>query len=185
VRFDRSFRSVLSESVENPRVKAVVARPFRDIGETRQHGLIQIDRDEFNTEVVQAINDPAISQNPVNRVVLVWVLSCHFGKNPSRLAQSQGFLELRDAISRIAVHVRSKKTQHLPTFRLELVRLSCVMDALAEAGMKFQTISVNQNAFGREVGEVGARQQPATRIIDLVLLLRLRQASRTDRPEKA
>jgi hypothetical protein len=38
------------------------------------------------------------------------------------------------------MHVRSKKTQHLPAFRLELVRLPCVVDALAEAGMKFQTI---------------------------------------------
>ena|ERR1700694_5399415 len=83
------------------------------------------------------------------------------------------------------MHVRSKKTQHLPTFHLELVRLSCVMDALAEARMKFQTVGVNQNVFGLEVSEIGTCQQPATRIIDLVLLLRLRQASRTDRLEKA
>jgi hypothetical protein len=83
------------------------------------------------------------------------------------------------------MNVRSKKTQHLPAISLELIGLACIMDALAEAGMKFQTVSVNQNAFGREVGEVGTRQQPATRIIDLVLLLGLRQTSRTDRPEKA
>ena len=83
------------------------------------------------------------------------------------------------------MHVRSKKTQHLPTFRLELVRLSCVMDALAEARMKFQTIGVNQNAFRLEVSEIGTRQQPTSRIIDLVLLLGLRQTSRADRSEKA
>ena len=72
------------------------------------------------------------------------------------------------------MHVRSKKTQYLPAFGLELVGLSCVMDALAEAGVKFQTISVNQNALGREICKVGARQQPATRSINLVLLLGLR-----------
>ena len=83
------------------------------------------------------------------------------------------------------MHLRSKKTQYLPTFRLELVRLSCVMDALAEARMKFHTIGVNQNAFGLEVSEIGTRQQPTSRIIDLVLLLWLRQTSRADRSEKA
>lgn len=44
------------------------------------------------------------------------------------------------------------------------------MDALAEAGMKFQAISVDQNALWRKVSKVGARQQPATRIIYLMLL---------------
>jgi hypothetical protein len=49
------------------------------------------------------------------------------------------------------MHVRSKKTQDLPAFGLELVGLPCVMDALAESGMKFQTIRINQNALGRKV----------------------------------
>ena len=55
------------------------------------------------------------------------------------------------------MHVRSKKTQYLPAFSLELVGLPCVMDALAESGMKFQAISINQDTFGCDVGEVGAR----------------------------
>jgi hypothetical protein len=59
------------------------------------------------------------------------------------------------------------------------------MDTLAEARMKFQTIGVNQNAFGLEVSEIGTRQQPTSRIIDLVLLLWLRQTSRADRSEKS
>ena len=59
------------------------------------------------------------------------------------------------------------------------------MDALAETGMKFQAVGVNQNAPWSEVCEVRPRKQSAPRIIDLVLLLGLRQPGLANRPDRA
>jgi len=51
--------------------------------------------------------------------------------------QAKCILELRDAVGGVSMHVRPKKTQHLPAFNLKLVGLPCVMSALAQAEMKF------------------------------------------------
>jgi hypothetical protein len=51
------------------------------------------------------------------------------------------------------------------------------VDALADGRMKFQAVSVYEDALRRNVGEIGARQQAAARIVHLVLLHRFRQPS--------
>ena len=54
--------------------------------------------------------------------------------------------------------MRTQKAQHLPALCLKLVGLPRVVDALADGGMEFQAVGVDQDALRRVVGEVGARQ---------------------------
>ena len=97
----------------------------------------------------------------------------------------EGRPDVRNAAPGVAIDLRTQETQHLPALCLKLVGLPCVVDALADGRMKFQAVSVYEDALRRNVGEIGARQQAAARIVHLVLLHRFRQPSGSYRSEKS
>ena len=66
--------------------------------------------------------------------------------------------QLPDAIGGVSMNMRSQEAQHLPAFGLELVGLSGVMDALPDRRMEFQAVGINQDAPGRDIREICARQ---------------------------
>ena len=82
--------------------------------------------------------------------------------------------QLSDAVVRIPMDMRPQEAHNEPTFALELVGLSIILDALAQGGMEFQAVGVNQYTLRCLVREVGARNQPSARIVDLMLFQRFR-----------
>src|ERR1017187_5703013 len=90
--------------------------------------------------------DPPETYGCVGRVkneMLEGSRSSLFAAGCSRLPKIERLLELRDTIRWIAVYVRSEEAQYLPAFGLEVVRLSCVVNALAETGMKLRIDPMN------------------------------------------
>jgi hypothetical protein len=64
----------------------------------------------------------------------------------------------------------------MPAIGLKVVGLARIVNALAQGGVEFQSVSVHQDAARGNVCEVSPRHQSALGIVDLVLFQRFRKA---------